>query len=78
MSPLVSLTMEQVQRLRERRVSSAILGVDVGSTRVPRESLSKEHNIVSGPLGVTRYPRVLLKPSLECSFGVQLEVQLTQ
>ncbi len=44
MSSLVSLMIEQVQRLREGRVSSAILGVDVGSTRVSRELLAREHN----------------------------------
>ena len=78
MSRLVSLTTKQAQILREGEVSSAILGVVVGSTRVPRELLSKERNIVSGPLGLTRYSRVFLKPSLECSFGVQLGVQLSQ
>ena len=43
-SPLISLMIEQVQRLHECEVSFAILGVDVGSTRVPRELLAKEHN----------------------------------
>ncbi len=44
MSSLVSLMIEKVQRLLECRVSSAILGVDVGSTRVSRELLASEHN----------------------------------
>ena len=35
---------ENVRRLRERGVSSAILGLDVGSTCVPRERLAREHN----------------------------------
>ena len=74
-SPLISLMIEQVQRLRERGVSSAILGADVGSTRVPRELLAKEHNIVSGAykilysapeaiIGVQFWREILLRPCL--------------
>ncbi len=70
-SPLISLMIEQVQRLRERGASSPIRGVDVGSTLVPRELLAKEHNIVSGPYKILYSAPVLafvcLHPQFCCS-----------